>query len=104
MKVLEVFNGNGNGNTFIEKVNIYAAFKGHENEKKAQLVASYLDGAAFDVYMRLSADEKKNPDTIKDELLKEFQRSQLNRKAAIHELNNRILHPTESLAAYSYKL
>ena len=65
---IEVFNGNGNVNTFIEKVNIYSAFKGHENEKKAQLVASYLDGAALDVYMRLSADEKKNPDTIKDEV------------------------------------
>ena len=56
---IEIFNGSGNINTFIEKVNIYAAFKGHEGEKEAQLIASYLDGAAFDVYLRLSSDEEK---------------------------------------------
>ena len=85
-------------------MNIYAAFKGLVDEKKAQLFASYLQGAAFDVYMRLSPDEKKNPDTIKDELLREFNQSQLNRESAIHELNNRRLYPTESLATYSYKI
>ena len=62
---IEIFNGSGNINTFIEKVNIYAAFKGHEGEKEAQLIASYLDGASFDVYLRLSSDEKKIPKPLK---------------------------------------
>ena len=36
--------------------------------------------------------------------MREFNRSQLNSESAIHELNNRRLHTTESLATYSYKI
>ena len=58
------FDGKGDVNIFLTKVELVASIKGHANEKKAQFVASKLSGPAFDVYMRLSDDDKKDFDKI----------------------------------------
>ena len=101
---IDKFNGTGNVQNFIEKVNLLASIKDYNEGKQAQLLASYLEDAAFDVYMRLSTDDRKKPDKIKEELLKEFNKGQLNRESAIKELNNRKLKPSEPFATYAYKI
>lgn len=98
------FDGKGDVNIFLTKVELVASIKGHANEKKAQFVASKLSGPAFDVYMRLSDDDKKDFDKIKEQLKKEFERGQLNREEAIHVLNNRRRKPEESPETYAHKL
>ena len=98
------FSGIGNVTNFIEKIDLLASLKDYDEEKQAKLLASYLDDAAFDVYMRLPADDRKNPNKIKDELLKEFNKGQVNREAAIKELKERTLKPGEPFATFSYKI
>ena len=98
------FDGKGDVNVFLTKVELVASIKGHTDEKKAQFVASKLSGPAFDVYMRLNDDDKKDFDKIKEQLKKEFERGQLNREEAIHVLSSRHRKPEESPETYAYKL
>ena len=76
----------------------------YEDEKEAKLLASHLNSPAFEVYMRLSDAEKKQPRIIKEELRKEFEKAELNREEALHQLNNRRLQQTESVSTFSYKV
>ena len=57
-------------------------------EKKAQCLATKLSGVAFDVYMRMSAEEKKVYETVKKELRTEFKKGSCNRKTALNELSS----------------
>ena len=98
------FDGKGDVSVFLTKVELVAAIKGHANEKKAQFVASKLSGPAFDVYMRLSEDDKKDFDRIKEQLKKEFERGQLNREEAIHILSSRQRKQEESPQTFAYKI
>ena len=101
---VKCYDGNGDVNVFITRVNLVAAIKGYAGEKKAQFLASHLVPPAFDVYMRLSADDKKDAEKIEEGLLKEFQRGQLNREEAIHILNDRVQKKDESPPTFAYKL
>ena len=101
---IKVFNGEGNVKEFIVKVELHSSLKGYTGEKCAQDLASRLDGPAFDVYMRLSTEDRKKVDKIKEELLKEFEKGQLNREEAIFELSNRPQRQGESPQTYAYKL
>lgn len=101
---VKCFDGTGDVQVFITRVKLVAAIKGYEGEKKAQFLASLLMPPAFDVYMRLSDDDKKDPEKIEEGLLKEFQRGQLNREEAIHILNDRVQKKDESPPTFAYKL
>lgn len=101
---IKVFNGEGNVKEFIVKVELHSSLKWYTEEKCAQDLASRLDGPAFDVYMRLSTEDKKKVDKIKEELLKEFEKGQLNREEAMFELSNRSRKHGESAHTYAYKL
>ena len=99
-----VFNGEGDVRDFITKVELYSALKGYTEEKCAQNLASRLEGPAFDVYLRLNQEDKKKVNRLKEELLKEFERGQLNRVEAICTLATRVRKPGESAHTYAYKL
>ena len=71
---------------------------------KAQYAAGKLVPPAFDVYLRLSDDDKKDFGKLKEELSKEFERGQLNRDEAIHLLSSRRRKPEESPQTFAYKL
>ena len=101
---IKCFDGNGDVKVFLTKVELEASIKGYADEKKAQYVASKLISPAFDVYLRLSVEQKKDFNAIKEELLKEFERGQLNREEAIHILSTRRRQPEESPQTYAYKL
>ena len=98
------FNGTTDVKVFLTKVEIVASIKGYEGEKKAQFLASKLLEPAFDIYMRLSDDDRKSFARIKEELLKEFEKGQLNREEAIHLLSSRQRQPEESAQTFAYKL
>ena len=98
------FNGSGDVEKFLRKCNLHSSLKGHNGVKSAQFVASRLDGRAFDVYLRLSDDDKKSFNRIKEELLKEFQRGNQDREVAIHELSSRSRLPQEAPQTYAFKL
>ncbi len=101
---VKCFDGIGDVNVFLEKVSLHSSLKGYDGEKAAQNLASKLEGRAFDVYMRLSADDRKKADKIKSELLKEFENGNLDREAAIVELNNRRRKSDESAQTFAYKI
>ena len=59
-------------------------------------------GPALD--MRLTDEEKKFFETIRDELFKEFERGQLNRDEALRQLEQRNQLSNETALAYAYKI
>ena len=98
------YDGSTDVRKFVTKSDLEASLKNHEGEKKAQYIASKLVGPAMDVYLRLSDDDKKNPENLKAELLKEFERGQLNREEAISELDSRKRLADESAETFVYKV
>ena len=80
------FDGNGDVTKFVEKIELIATLKGHTEEKKAIFIASKLGSSAFDVYRRLSTDDKKDPEKVKENLLKEYSREERNREEALDAL------------------
>ena len=85
---LKTFNGNGNVKKFLTKVELHSSLKGYSGEKCAQDLASRLEGRAFDIYMRLSDQDKKDVSEIKAELLKEFEHRQKDREETLNELSH----------------
>ena len=101
---LQSFDGTGNVRAFLEKIRIHSTLKGYEGEKAAYNLASRLEGRAFDVYLRLSDADKKDPGKINSELLKEFESGYQDRELAIHELNSRKRRHDKSAKTYAYKI
>ena len=99
-----VFNGDGDISEFITKVELYSALKEYDDEKRAQNLASRLEGPAFDVYLRLDQDDRKNINKLKDELLKEFESGRRNREEAVCTLTKRYRKQGESAHTYAYKI
>ena len=71
---VQSFDGSGEVSTFIEKISLRSALKGFEGEKAAQNFACCLEGRAFDVYLRFSETDKKDPNKIQKELKREFEK------------------------------
>ena len=102
--VYKHYDGTTDVRKFITKVELEASLKNHDGEKKAQYMASKLVGHVMDVYMRMPDEEKKDPAKVKAELLKEFERGQLNREEAIAELDTRRRLPKESVENFAFKV
>ena len=100
----KVYDGTHDVRKFVAKVELEASLKNHADEKKAQYIASKLVGHAMDVYLRMSTEDQKDPEKVKTELLKEFERGQLNREEAIAELDGRKRLPKESADTYAFKI
>ena len=103
-KAYKYFDGTSDVRKFVTKTELEAALKNHADEKKAQYMASKLVGHAMDVYLRMPEEEKKDPEKLKAELLKEFERGQLNREEAIAELDSRKRLPGEAAETFAYKV
>ena len=68
------FNGTGNVWEFLTKVELQYSLKGYKRRKAAQHIAIKLEGPAFDVYLRLLEDDKKDVAKVKQQLLAEFEK------------------------------
>ena len=103
-KLHKVYDGTTDVRKFVTRVELEASIKGYDAEKKAQYVASKLVGHAMDVYLRMSDEDQKDPAKVKTELLKEFERGQLNREEAISELDRRKRASGEAVETFAYKI
>ena len=63
-----------------------------------------LEGPTFDVYLRLSSEDRKDVNKITTELLKEFEGGRRNREEALSELSNRKRKPGESTQNFAYSI
>ena len=98
------YDGTGDVEKFVVRIELEAALKGHQDEKKAQFLASKLVGPAMEVYLRLSDGDRKEFDKIKAELYKEFRKGQLDREEAITVLGSRTRESGESAQSYAHKI
>ena len=78
-----IFNGDSNVKEFITRVELLSALNGYSGEKSAQYLASKLEGPAFDVYLRLGEEDRKNVTRLQKELLVEFEKGHANREEAL---------------------
>ena len=67
-KRFDRFGGKGDVNAFIQKMELLIALKEYEGKKAAQVMASHLELPAFNVYLRMSADDQKDVEKLKTEL------------------------------------
>ena len=99
------YDGTSDVEAFITRVELKANIKGHVGEKCAQYMASLLaEGHALNVYLKLSADDKKDCEKIKEALRKEFDASHRNREVALEKLSKRKPEKGESPSSFAYKL
>ena len=103
-KKVEVFTGREDVNKFITKCDLHCNLKDYVDEKKAAFIASRLEVPAFDVYMSLTADQKKNPEEIKTALVNSFDNAKRNREVAIAELMHRKRLCDEKPEVFAHKI
>ena len=80
------FNGKGDVNAFLVKVDLYNKLKKFEGEDAAVSLASRLEEPAFNVYLRMSEADRKDIKKIQDELRKQYEVGNRNREEALHLL------------------
>ena len=68
VKGTKSFDGKGDVNAFIKKMELLISLKGFEGEKAAQAMASKLEQPAFNVYIRMSEEDQKDVEKLKAEL------------------------------------
>ena len=85
-KKVEYFDGKGDVNAFIVKVELYNKLKKYAGEDAATSLASRLQEPAFNVYMRMSEDDRKDVEKIKTELKKQYERGNRDREEALQLL------------------
>ena len=98
------FDGSGDVKAFVTKVELVATIKGYEGEKFAAAIASRLEGPALDLYLRLSTEDRKSADRIKEELLKEYERGNRDREEALSELSSRRRKDAEAAQTFAFKI
>ena len=103
-KETKCFNGKGDVNAFIKKIELLSSLKGYTGEKAAQALASKLEPPAFNVYMRMSEDDQKDVTKIKTELKNQYEKGNMDREEAQSLLSSRIKKCEESVQDYAFDL
>ena len=75
------FDGKGNVNRFLNRVELFIKEKNLKGEEAAQILASRLDEPAFNVYMHLPSKEKNDVEMIKRELRQRYDRKKRKEKS-----------------------
>ena len=89
---------------FVSRVEIHGKMKGYTDEKLSYCLAEKLQGAAFNVFLRMSDDDQKDLKKLKTELFKEFKKEERNREEAVTELSRRKRQTDETIPTFAYKL
>ena len=98
------FNGKGDVNLFIKKVQLWIALKGYTEEKAAQALASRLEKPAFNVYLRMSEDDQKDIKKVIKELKQQYELGNKDREQAQALLNDRVYKEDETVEDYAFDL
>ena len=99
-----MFTGDQDVDEFVEKVSLYVSLKEYTGVKKAQFLASKLSKGAFQVYRRMTEDDKKDFDKIVAELLKEYKRGSRDREAALQKLKEVTHGPGTSIFTHAFEI
>ena len=86
-KKVEYFDGKGDVNSFLVKARLYNKLKKYEGEAAAVSLASRLQEPAFNVYLRMSDEDKKDVEKIEAELKKQYQVGNRDREEALYLLS-----------------
>ena len=97
-------NGTGDVKKFVTKCDLHCTLKAYVDEKKAVFVAERLDGAAFDIYMGMAEEDKKDHEKLKKALLDNFDRAARNREVAMEELKHKERLPAEGAEVFAYRV
>ena len=103
-KRLDLFDGEGDVAKCVTRIQLHGLVKWYTGDKSSYYLAEKLQSPAFGVFLRLSADDRKDFDKVKDELYKEFKSVQKDREEAIRELSRRKRLLGESIRTFSYNL
>ena len=103
-KKVESFTGREDVKKFITKCDLHCNIKAYDGEKKAAFIAGRLEEPAFDVYMALPEDDKKDPEKIKTALLDSFDNAKRNREVALEELTHRRRLGDERAEVFAHKI
>ena len=82
-KKVTTFNGKGDVNVFLTKIDLYNQLKNYAGEQAAVSLASRLEEPAFNVYMRMSEEDRKDIEKIKTELRSQYQVGNRDREEAL---------------------
>ena len=86
-KRVSTFNGKGDVNVFLAKVDLYNKLKKYDGETAAVSLASRLEEPAFNVYLRMSEADRKDEAKIKTELRKQYEVGNRDREEALFLLS-----------------
>lgn len=101
---LPTYSGKGDVNNFIVKMELHIKLKELTGESAAWLLASRLEEPAFNVYMRLTDDEKKDVAKLKAELRKQYETGNRDREEAMSLLSSLFLKEDESLPDFAFQV
>ena len=103
-KKVELFTGREDVNKFTTKCDLHCNLTGYDGEKKAAFIAGRLEEPAFDVYMALTDEDKKDPEKIKAALVESFDNAKRNREVAFEELTHRRRLDDEKAEVFAHKI
>ena len=98
----EVFDGQGDVVEFVSRVEIHGKMKGYTEEKLAYCLAEKLRDAAFNVFLRMEEEDKKDFEKVKAALYKEFKKEERNREEAVAQLSRRKRLANETIPTFTY--
>ena len=98
------FNGKGDFNVFLTKVDLYNQLKGYNGETAAVSLASRLEEPAINVYMRMSDDDRKDIKKIQTELRTQYEVGNADREQALSLLGAIQRKEDETAKDFGYRV
>ena len=103
-KKVTAFNGKGDVNVFLMKVDLYNQLKGYDGETAAVSLASRLEEPAINVYMRMSVDDRKDIKKVQKELRKQYEVGNADREQALSLLGAVQRKEDETAKDFGYRI
>ena len=101
---VEMFSGKSDVNAFLVKIDLYNKLKKYTDEDAAVLLASRLQEPAFNVYLRMSEDDRKDIEKIKTELKKQYELGNRDREEALLLLSAAERKEEETAKDYAFRI
>ena len=101
---VEMFSGKGDVNAFLVKIDLYNKLKKYTGEDAAVLLGSRLEEPAFNVYLRMLEEDRKDIEKIKAELKKQYEVGNRDREEALMLLSAAQRKEDETAQDYAFRI